>query len=77
MRFVPSLHPHRVSTITSSGRMKRNRRTMRWSGESGQVAISTFLNDTMKKTYRKHSPAFKTKVVLEALKERETLSELA
>jgi len=31
----------------------------------------------MKKTYRKHSPAFKTKVVLEALKERETLSELA
>jgi len=30
----------------------------------------------MKKTYRKHSPAFKTKVVLEALKERETLSEL-
>jgi transposase-like protein len=41
------------------------------------VAISTFLNDTMKKTYRKHSPAFKTKVLLEALKERETLSELA
>ena len=41
------------------------------------MTISTFLNDTMKKTYRKHSPAFKTKVVLEALKERETLSELA
>jgi hypothetical protein len=33
------------------------------------VAISTFLNGTMKKTYRKHSPAFKTKAVLEALKE--------
>jgi transposase len=30
----------------------------------------------MKKTYRKHSPAFKAKVVLEALKERQTLSEL-
>lgn len=31
----------------------------------------------MKKTCRKHSPAFKTKVVLEALKERDTLSEPA
>lgn len=29
-----------------------------------------------KKNYRKHTAAFKTKVVLEALKERETLSEL-
>jgi hypothetical protein len=29
------------------------------------VTVSTFLNDTMKKTYRKHSPAFKTKAVLE------------
>ena len=29
-----------------------------------------------KKNYRKHTSAFKTKVVLEALKERETLSEL-
>lgn len=31
---------------------------------------------TTKKNYRKHTAAFKTKVVLEALKERETLSEL-
>jgi transposase len=30
-----------------------------------------------KKNYRKHTAAFKAKVVLEALKERETLSELA
>jgi transposase len=30
-----------------------------------------------KKNYRKHTAAFKTRVVLEALKERETLSELA
>jgi len=29
-----------------------------------------------KKNYRKHTAAFKTRVVLEALKERETLSEL-
>lgn len=29
-----------------------------------------------KKNYRKHTPAFKTRVVLESLKERETLSEL-
>jgi transposase-like protein len=41
------------------------------------VAISTWLNDNLKKTYPKHSPAFKTKVVLEALKERQTMSELA
>jgi hypothetical protein len=33
------------------------------------VAISALPNDTMKKTYRKYSPAFKTKVVLKALKE--------
>ncbi len=32
---------------------------------------------TTKKNYRKHTAAFKTKVVLEALKERESLSELA
>ena len=31
----------------------------------------------MKKTRKKHSAAFKTRVVLEALKERQTLSELA
>lgn len=31
----------------------------------------------MKNTRRKFSPAFKTKVVLEALKERSTLSELS
>jgi len=31
---------------------------------------------TTKKNYRKHTAAFKTRVVLEALKERETLSEL-
>jgi transposase-like protein len=31
----------------------------------------------MKRTYRKHSAAFKTKVVLESLKERGTTSELA
>lgn len=31
----------------------------------------------MKKTRRKFSPAFKTKLALEALKERESLSELA
>ena len=31
----------------------------------------------MKKTRRKFTTAFKTKVVLEALKERQTLSELA
>lgn len=30
-----------------------------------------------KKNYRKHTPAFKARVVLEALKERETMSELA
>lgn len=29
-----------------------------------------------KKNYRKHTAAFKTRVVLEALKERETMSEL-
>lgn len=32
---------------------------------------------TIKKNHRKHTAAFKTRVVLEALKERETLSELA
>jgi transposase len=32
---------------------------------------------TTKKNYRKHTAAFKTRVVLEALKERETMSELA
>lgn len=32
---------------------------------------------TTKKNYRKHTATFKTRVVLEALKERETLSELA
>jgi len=31
----------------------------------------------MKTSRKKHSPAFKTRVVLEALKERHTLSELA
>lgn len=31
----------------------------------------------MKTTRKKHSAAFKTKVVLEALKERQTMSELA
>ncbi len=31
----------------------------------------------MKTTRKKHSPAFKTRVVIEALKERHTLSELA
>lgn len=31
---------------------------------------------TTKKNYRKHTASFKTRVVLEALKERETLSEL-
>ena len=31
---------------------------------------------TIKKNYRKHTAAFKTRVVLEALKERGTLSEL-
>lgn len=29
-----------------------------------------------KKNYRKHTPSFKARVVLEALKERETMSEL-
>jgi len=32
---------------------------------------------TTKKNYRKHTSAFKTRVVLDAIKERETLSELA
>ena len=32
---------------------------------------------TTKKNYRKHTATFKTRVVLDALKERETLSELA
>ena len=32
---------------------------------------------TTKKNYRKHTATFKTRVVLDALKERETMSELA
>jgi len=32
---------------------------------------------TTKKNYRKHTSAFKTRVMLDAIKERETLSELA
>jgi len=32
---------------------------------------------TTKKNYRKHTAGFKTRVVLDALKERETVSELA
>ena len=38
---------------------------------------NTILALIMKNTRRKHSDAFKTEVVLEAIKERKTLSELA